>query len=247
MGSMREILEQVEVEVLMAEADEPCKAKYIDSETGRFKGEKGERFQSCVEFMRCKGGVDDPEALCAKIARAKGAAPGATQEEMDEALGRGCPPGMKMVFGKCVKASVVGHFERGQKNTLLKVNKAREKKRKAEKKTVAQRPGAAAPSAPARAPMGVRFEDILRELDGVDEAVSAGVVGRMAEAMLGAPKLEVLLTRTFDDEGQAQMFAGMIQGPLEALVAKALAAAGATVSAGVLSKGARELKGAARS
>jgi hypothetical protein len=68
----------------------------------------------------------------------------------------------------------------------------------------------------------------------------------MAEAMLGAPKLAVLFTRVFDDESQEGMFAGMIQGPLEALIAKALDAAGATVSGGVLAKSNREMRGAAR-
>jgi len=63
---------------------------------------------------------------------------------------------------------------------------------------------------------------------------------------LGAPKLAVLMTRAFDDESQEGMFAGMIQGPLEALIAKALDAAGATVSGGVLSKSNREMRGAAR-
>jgi hypothetical protein len=82
--------------------------------------------------------------------------------------------------------------------------------------------------------------------EAIEETVGANVVTRMAEAMLGAPKLAVLFTRVFDDESQEGMFAGMIQGPLEALIAKALDAAGATVSGGVLAKSNREMRGAAR-
>ena len=52
------------------------KAKYMDQKTGRFKGGKGKRFDNCVAYMTAKGGVDDPEALCGKIARSKGMAPG---------------------------------------------------------------------------------------------------------------------------------------------------------------------------
>lgn len=163
MGNMRAILEQAEVDEILREAAEStaCASKYMDPKTGRFKGGKGERFDNCVKMMQCKGGVDDPEALCAKIARGKGLAPGGKSEDLDEAVG-------------------------------------------------------------------------------------ANIVTRMAEAMLGAPKLEVLMTRVFDDEGQAEMFAGMVQGPLEALIAKGLDAAGLTVSGGVLSKSNREMRGAAR-
>lgn len=52
------------------------KDKYIDPKTGRFKGKTGERFKSCVAYMKAKGDVEDPEALCGKIARTKGMAPG---------------------------------------------------------------------------------------------------------------------------------------------------------------------------
>lgn len=52
------------------------KAKYINPKTGRFKGKTGERFKSCVAYMKAKGDVQDPEALCGKIARMKGMARG---------------------------------------------------------------------------------------------------------------------------------------------------------------------------
>jgi len=164
MGNMNAILEQAEVRAIEAiiEADDSaCKGKYMDADTGRFKGGKGDRFKNCVSYMTCKGGVDDPEAMCAKIARAKGAAPGGKSE-------------------------------------------------------------------------------------GLDETVGASLVDRMAMAMLSSPKLEVLATRVFDDESQRQMFDGMITEPLRALIAKALDAAGATVSGGLLAKAGREMKGVAR-
>lgn len=164
MDHMNEILEQAEVRAIEAiiEADDSaCKGKYMDASTGRFKGGKGERFDNCVKYMTCKGGVDDPEAMCAKIARAKGAASG----------GKG---------------------------------------------------------------------------EAIGEAVGASIVDRMAAAMLTSPKLEVLATRVFDDESQRQLFDGMIMEPLRALIAKALDAAGATVSGGLLAKAGREMKGVAR-
>ena len=80
----------------------------------------------------------------------------------------------------------------------------------------------------------------------LDETVGASLVDRMAMAMLSAPKLEVLATRVFEDDAQRQMFDGMITEPLRALIAKALDAAGATVSGGLLAKAGREMKGVAR-
>jgi hypothetical protein len=55
------------------------KSKYMDAKTGRFKGGKGERFDNCVAYMKAKGDVADPEALCGKIARGKGMAPGGSK------------------------------------------------------------------------------------------------------------------------------------------------------------------------
>jgi hypothetical protein len=80
----------------------------------------------------------------------------------------------------------------------------------------------------------------------LDETVGASLVDRMASAMLSAPKLEVLAARVFEDDAQRQMFDGMITEPLRALIAKALDAAGATVSGGLLAKAGREMKGVAR-
>jgi len=88
MDDMRGILESIKVNAILREAaeDSKCGAQYMDAGTGRFKGGKGERFDNCVSYMKCKGGVDDPEALCAKIARAKGAAPGGASEAIGEAV-----------------------------------------------------------------------------------------------------------------------------------------------------------------
>jgi len=90
------------------------------------------------------------------------------------------------------------------------------------------------------------MQEILERAEKLDEAVGASIVDRMAMAMLSSPKLEVLMTRVFDDESQRQMFDGMITEPLRALIAKALDAAGATVSGGLLAKAGREMKGVAR-
>ena len=90
------------------------------------------------------------------------------------------------------------------------------------------------------------MQEIFERAGKLDEAVGASIVDRMAAAMLSAPKLEVLATRVFDDESQRQMFDGMITEPLRALIAKALDAAGATVSGGLLAKAGREMKGVAR-
>ena len=51
---------------------EKLKSKYMDPATGRFKGKRGERFDNCVKYMAAKGGVKNPEGLCASIARKKG-------------------------------------------------------------------------------------------------------------------------------------------------------------------------------
>ena len=90
------------------------------------------------------------------------------------------------------------------------------------------------------------MQEILERAEKLDEAIGASLVDRMAMAMLSSPKLEVLATRVFDDESQRQMFDGMITEPLRALIAKALDAAGATVSGGLLAKAGREMKGVAR-
>ena len=47
------------------------KAKYLQG--GHFKGKKGsgQRFKSCTKYMAAKGGVKDPKAVCATIARKK--------------------------------------------------------------------------------------------------------------------------------------------------------------------------------
>lgn len=90
------------------------------------------------------------------------------------------------------------------------------------------------------------MQEILERAEKLDETVGASIVDRMAMAMLSAPKLEVLATRVFDDESQRMMFDGMITEPLRALIAKALDAAGATVSGGLLAKAGREMKGVAR-
>jgi hypothetical protein len=91
MSGMREILERIEIDAILREAaeDSKCGSQYMDAGTGRFKGGKGDRFDNCVSYMKCKGGVDDPEALCAKIARAKGAAPGGAAEAIGEAVAAG--------------------------------------------------------------------------------------------------------------------------------------------------------------
>jgi hypothetical protein len=84
MSTMRQILREVETHAI-AEADttSPCSQKYVDPDTGRFKGGKGERFDNCVEYMKCKGDVDDPEAVCGQIARARQRARG---ESIGEAV-----------------------------------------------------------------------------------------------------------------------------------------------------------------
>ena len=57
--------------------DRDCMNRYKNKKTGRFKGKKGERFDNCVKaFKKCCKGVQSPEGICAKIARAKGLAPG---------------------------------------------------------------------------------------------------------------------------------------------------------------------------
>lgn len=71
---MRELIERIEMEALLGEASD-CMKKYMDPKTGRFKGGKGERFDNCVKaFSACKPDIDDPEAMCASIARKKGLA-----------------------------------------------------------------------------------------------------------------------------------------------------------------------------
>lgn len=47
------------------------KAKYLNPKTGAFKGKKGEKFKNCAAYMKAKGGVKDPKALCGSIARKK--------------------------------------------------------------------------------------------------------------------------------------------------------------------------------
>jgi hypothetical protein len=47
------------------------KAKFINPKTGGFKGRKGEKFANCAKYMKAKGGVKDPKALCGSIARKK--------------------------------------------------------------------------------------------------------------------------------------------------------------------------------
>ncbi len=74
---MRDLIEERETLYWLGEAGaDDCMAKYMDQKTNRFKGEKGERFKNCVEAMKnCrKGKVQDPEGLCASIARKKGLA-----------------------------------------------------------------------------------------------------------------------------------------------------------------------------
>ena len=59
----------------VGEKDDDCMAKYMDEESGRFKGGKGERFDNCVKAMKdCRKNVTDPEGLCGSIARKKGLA-----------------------------------------------------------------------------------------------------------------------------------------------------------------------------
>jgi hypothetical protein len=78
-ATMEEIIESCK-EVLAEESADKCKSKYIDPKTGRFKGKTGERFDNCVRYMKCKGDVDDPEAVCAAIARKKGLVPGQKED-----------------------------------------------------------------------------------------------------------------------------------------------------------------------
>lgn len=47
------------------------KAKYLNLKTGAFKGRKGEKFKNCAAYMKAKGGVKYPKALCGSIARKK--------------------------------------------------------------------------------------------------------------------------------------------------------------------------------
>lgn len=47
------------------------KDKFLNPKTGGFKGRKGEKFKNCAAYMKAKGGVKDPKALCGSIARKK--------------------------------------------------------------------------------------------------------------------------------------------------------------------------------
>lgn len=60
--------------------DQALKKKYMDVDTGKFRGSKGERFDNCVKFMVAKGiepkssgdtKEDAAKKLCAWIARKK--------------------------------------------------------------------------------------------------------------------------------------------------------------------------------
>jgi len=92
---------------------------------------------------------------------------------------------------------------------------------------------------------------IMREVElssggePMGEAVNAGLIDRMAKAMLNSPKLDPLTGRIFDTD-QLEMFHGLMLEPLRALIAKALDVAGVEVSGGVLAKAGREMKSAAR-
>lgn len=59
-----------------ASKQQQLSAKYINPKTGAFKGRKGEKFGNCVKYMKAKGGVSDPKALCGTIARKKAGAMG---------------------------------------------------------------------------------------------------------------------------------------------------------------------------
>lgn len=89
------------------------------------------------------------------------------------------------------------------------------------------------------------MEERLQTTGGLDEAVNAAVVDRMAQAMLDSPKLAPLTNRVLDAD-QLEMFSGLMMEPLRALIAKALDVAGVAVAGGVLSKAGREMKSAAR-
>jgi hypothetical protein len=59
-----------------ASKQQQLSAKYLNPKTGAFKGRKGEKFGNCVKYMKAKGGVSDPKALCGTIARKKAGAMG---------------------------------------------------------------------------------------------------------------------------------------------------------------------------
>jgi hypothetical protein len=78
---MKELVERMEARQSLAEASEAeCKEKFMEGD--HFKGGKGERFDNCVKYMKCKGGVDDPEGMCGKIAREKAKATGESVEDV---------------------------------------------------------------------------------------------------------------------------------------------------------------------
>jgi len=71
------LMEAVFLLVEKVNCDRDCMNRYKNTKTGRFKGKSGERFDNCVKaFQKCCKGVTDAEAICAKIARSKGLAPG---------------------------------------------------------------------------------------------------------------------------------------------------------------------------
>ena len=78
-ATMEDIIEKSRA-LLVESVSDKLRDDYIDPKTGRFKGGKGERFDNCVAYMKAKGGVDDPEAVCAAIARKKGLAPGQSED-----------------------------------------------------------------------------------------------------------------------------------------------------------------------
>jgi len=63
-----------------ASKQQQLSAKYLNPKTGGFKGRKGEKFGNCVKYMKAKGGVSDPKALCGTIARKKAGALGEARE-----------------------------------------------------------------------------------------------------------------------------------------------------------------------
>jgi hypothetical protein len=63
-----------------ASKQQQLSAKYINPKTGAFKGRKGEKFGNCVKYMKAKGGISDPKALCGTIARKKAGAMGEAAE-----------------------------------------------------------------------------------------------------------------------------------------------------------------------
>lgn len=81
---MRKLIERFEAVAQLHEANNgKCKDQYVDSDSGRFKGGKGERFDNCVKYMECMGDVEEPDSVCAKIARAKGLAAGQKAEDVE--------------------------------------------------------------------------------------------------------------------------------------------------------------------